>query len=106
MYAFLGKLSHVPTEYFEAKINRAVFFDEFKSAIVPSDISKDIETHLKDSGIKVHKYEARNDVDRKAVLQKATSPQTHIRFSFGQSAMDIDKTGLDVMAKKQSANTR
>ena len=39
---FLNSMKNIPTEYFEAKPQRAVGFDEVQKAIVPRNTSKEI----------------------------------------------------------------
>ena len=56
---FMQKLRNMPTEYFEAKIGRAVDFNEFQVALVPSDTKKQALDILKREGIKVKKYDKR-----------------------------------------------
>lgn len=48
---FLDKLRAMPTEYFEAKIGRAVDIGEFAGAIVPEDADPRVIDALKKSGI-------------------------------------------------------
>ena len=69
--AYLGKLSDMPTEYFEIKMQRAVGLDEFKAALVPSDASSDTVKALKDAGLEVVKYKRDNEGrGRTEALQK------------------------------------
>ena len=51
------KLISLPTEYFEAKPMRGVQLDEFVGAIVPKDISPQVEAILKKNGLRIEKYE-------------------------------------------------
>lgn len=68
---FLSKLEHMPTEYFEAKIQRAVDISEFSGALVPKGkgYSK-VTDALKNKGIKVTRYDSKKDGDRQEQLQK------------------------------------
>ena len=50
------KLISLPTEYFEAKPMRGVKLDEFVGAIVPEDVSPQVEAILKKNGLRVEKY--------------------------------------------------
>ena len=50
------KLISLPTEYFEAKPMRGVKLDEFVGAIVPYDVSPQVEAILKKNGLRIEKY--------------------------------------------------
>ena len=53
---FALSLKDAPTEYFEAKPQRAVGLNEFKAAIVPESTSQDVVDALRGSGLYVEKY--------------------------------------------------
>lgn len=59
-----------PTEYFEAKPQRAVGFDEVLAAVVPDNASEKLVEALGEKGVRVIPYEAGNDTDR---IQKVNS---------------------------------
>lgn len=67
---FLANLRQAPTEYFEAKIQRAVGLDEFQGAIVPPETPQDIRNLLEENGLRV--IEA---TDRSEALQQAFSQE-------------------------------
>ena len=71
---FLNSMRNIPTEYFEAKPQRAVSFDEVKKAIVPRNTSKKIVDKLKSKGIPIEYYS--NSEQR----QKLISNDKDIRF--------------------------
>lgn len=48
------------TDYFEAKPQRAVHFDEFVGAAVPEDVSPEVVSILENNGIRVERYGADN----------------------------------------------
>lgn len=66
----LEYLVALPTSYFETKIQRAVGFEEFNTAIVPKGMRKDAIKILKDSGLKVKIYDPKVDGSRKDVIAK------------------------------------
>lgn len=77
-------LSALPTHYFESKMQRAVGFNEFNTAIVPKDLDKNALKVLEDSGLKIKKYDpskpnARNE---KIAEQKGLLFQEQSRGSF------------------------
>jgi hypothetical protein len=49
---YLNYLRGMPTEYFEAKPQRAVELGEFAGAVVPEKVMKDVEPRLKNLGIR------------------------------------------------------
>lgn len=55
---FRDQLRDMPTEYFEAKITKAVDLKDFKAAVVPDDIPTEIREYLENGGIKVYEYSA------------------------------------------------
>jgi hypothetical protein len=65
---FLGKLRDAPTEYFEAKVQRAVGLNEFVGAIVPKDVNPRVVETLKAAGLRVVEYDGTED--RKAKLSE------------------------------------
>lgn len=62
---FLDDLKEAPSEYFEAKINRAVRLYEFKGAVVPDNVSDDTLAILASNGItEIEKYRKEDQGDR------------------------------------------
>lgn len=60
----------LPTEYFEAKPQRAVKFDEALAVVAPSDMNKELKQSLADAGAKVITYKAGDEADR---LKRSTA---------------------------------
>jgi hypothetical protein len=60
----------LPTTYFESKIQRAVTFDEFDTAVVPKGLSQDALQILKDAGLKIKRYDPDKEGDRTEVIAK------------------------------------
>ncbi len=58
---FLSNLRQAPTEYFEAKIQRAVGLDEFQGAIVPTNTPQDIRNLLEERGLRVIESDDRSE---------------------------------------------
>lgn len=68
---YLQKLRTLPTEYFEAKVTRAVGLGEFTAAIVPSNLKPELRSALEHAGLRVETYEkgeGRSDESRKAAI--------------------------------------
>lgn len=80
----------LPTEYFEAKPQRAVSFDEVKVAIVPDNINAELEQRLEAAGVPVQKYRAGDEEQRLQILNSDKSWQF--------SERDDTRTDRDVLS--------
>jgi uncharacterized protein YerC len=65
----LNDISSLPTDYFEAKPQRAVGFDEIDTVVLPSNTSEDIKQALTDRGIKYIEYDSNNENARSDILK-------------------------------------
>ena len=69
----LGKyLATLPTEYFEAKVQRAMDFSEFNTAVVPKNTSKKTVDTLKSYGLKIKRYDQNVEGSRAETIAKQT----------------------------------
>lgn len=75
----------IPTEYFEAKPQRAVGFDEVLAAIVPNNTSQVILDELHQRGVNTISYEAGNSEDRLAKLNSVENAKFSIKGSERQA---------------------
>jgi hypothetical protein len=75
--SFAEKLNKAPTEYFEAKPQRAVGINEFKAAVVPESTSPEVVNALKQSGLTVETYKGLED--RVATVERV-SGERNLRF--------------------------
>lgn len=86
---FLEKLKNAPTEYFEAKPQRAIGFDEFEAVIVPDNIDAQLEQELLDKGLNVIKYDHSIEGDRQRVINQFED----LKFSLSnQNEADVVST--------------
>ncbi len=67
--------ANLPTEYFEAKPQRAVGFDEVAAAIVPSDIDSNVRSQLEERGVPVVEYQRANEQERLERLNSVEGAQ-------------------------------
>ena len=67
---FLEKLKNAPTEYFEAKPQRAVGFEEVEAIIVPNNISPELKQQIYDKGLNVIEYDPTIEGDRQAKIDE------------------------------------
>lgn len=91
----------LPTEYFEAKPQRAVGFDEVKVAIVPDNIDAELKQRLEAAGVPVKEYRAGDEEQRLQILNSDKSWQF--------SERDDTRTDRDVLsdaADGDAANVR
>lgn len=96
---YMNNLKKMPTEYFEAKPQRAVMFDEVKAIIVPKETDERIIDFFKDKGAKVEFYD---DIVTRGTRVKDL-PQ-NLKFSLNKS---VDKTASnDVNSSKGAENGR
>lgn len=78
---FLKDLSQLPTEYFEAKLDRTVGLSEFSGAVVPTDVPADVLGILQKHGIQdIEKY-ARNDNASRASAVNALAERQDALFA-------------------------
>jgi hypothetical protein len=68
---FATKLAAAPTEYFEAKPQRAVTLNEFRAAVVPASTSPEVVDALKQAGLAVETYT--DNADRVATVERLSS---------------------------------
>lgn len=80
----------LPTEYFEAKPQRAVGFDEVKVAIVPDNINSELKERLENMGVPVQVYRAGDEEQRLQILNSDKSWQF--------SERDDTRTDRDVLS--------
>ncbi|MBQ6398195.1 MAG: hypothetical protein IJI06_08635 [Oscillospiraceae bacterium] len=67
--------ANLPTEYFEAKPQRAVGFDEVLSAIIPDNASSTLKAALQRAGVHVDEYKAGDEADRLRKLNSVEGAQ-------------------------------
>ncbi len=73
---FMNKLRNMETEYFEAKVQRAVGLNEFAAALVPDNVTPETLALLKKNGIKdIVKYD-RKDTGKGSAPARAAALKT------------------------------
>ena len=90
-------IANLPVNYFEAKPNRAVGFNEVKAAVIPKGTPKKIKDFLESQGIVVKEYDPKQEGHREQVTNEAQesvgmyfqkayhgSPYTFERFDLGE----------------------
>ena len=80
LWELVEDIQSMPTEYFEAKPQRAVGFDEVVSVIVPDNASDELFAALEENDIEYAMYEAGNEQNRTDVVN-AQAVQNDVKFS-------------------------
>ena len=89
--SFLSHLRDMPTEYFEAKPQRAVPLSEFSGAVVPADVPGSVVDRIRNMGInRIEEYG--DDASRAEALMKFVGEQGFA--DGGEVRDDFDKGGL------------
>lgn len=91
-------LSNLPTEYFEAKAQRAVQFGEFDTAIVPKDANPEAVKVLRDAGVKIKRYDQKIEGDKNRIIAQ----QTKLMFSKPESERANPNAGNKVKGSTQT----
>lgn len=102
---FMLKLQNAPSEYFEAKIQRAVSLSEFTAALIPDTAPAKVEEVLRLNGIdKIVRYSKSKGHDRETVMdelakqapevffQNPASPRGSVEFTQGQAIISLYKS--------------
>lgn len=106
--AFLEKLRAMPTEYFEAKIRRAVSLDEFVAAVVPEGTEQRVIDALRDVGVtNVSTYKKGDAQARALAVREAGSGalfQDAARGSIRYNSFKAGEFGSAVIRLGQSSD--
>ena len=106
------KLISLPTEYFEAKPMRGVQLDEFVGAIVPKDVSPQVEAILKKNGLRVEKYDyddsygiSKDDLSAEEFAKKDELPTKQNLFRRFPEALFSIGAGVTILPEIQRRNS-
>lgn len=101
---FAHRLRNLPTEYFEAKPQRAVGLHEFKGAVVPHTASEHTKQLLRNMGLHVETYDSSdkatnddgsNNQRRDAINKIAQMKALHLSDESQYKLETVTKTGID-----------
>ena len=90
--------AQLPTEYFEAKPQRAVHFDEAAVVVVPDDLPVDVRSRLEELGARVRQYKAGDESSR----LEAVNADDALKFSVREAGI----TDREVLANALESTTR
>ena len=77
IWSLVNDIRALPTEYFEAKPQRAVYFNEVYNAVIPDNSSETLKNALANAGINYSEYKAGDNNSRAEILNSMDS----IKFS-------------------------
>lgn len=88
----LDRIADMPVDFFEAKPQRAVYFDEVKAAIIPESTSESLKSELKERVGQVIEYA---DGDEQARLEALNSLE-EVKFSL-KNTSEVDEQAKALM---------
>ena len=77
IWTLVNDIRALPTSYFEAKPQRAIYFNEVYTAVIPDNASQKLKNALKNAGVSYAEYKANNEQSRLDVVNSLED----IRFS-------------------------
>lgn len=78
-------LRDIPTEYFEAKPQRAVGFDEVQAVVIPNTTSTEFKQELQEAGLTYYEYDPNIEGDNQRVINQFDD----LKFSLSAKNEDI-----------------
>lgn len=88
IWALVNDIRALPTSYFEAKPQRAVYFNEVYTAVIPNNASQKLKNALKNAGVSYAEYKANNEQSRLDVVNSLED----VRFSRDVNIDEFDET--------------
>lgn len=95
----IKNLSTLPTNYFEAKPQRAVGFDEIDAVVLPSDTDASLKQQLKDLGINTIEYNSENENERAEILKSLND------YKFSKTIQNFDEYIANRLGGKKGTRT-
>lgn len=95
----LKQIKRLPTDYFEAKPQRAVGFDEIDAIVIPSDLNTDLKQQLKDRGIKTIEYDRNNENEKSDIIKSLND------YKFSKTAQNFDEYIQNRVGKQGTRTT-
>lgn len=87
----MHKISEMPTEYFEAKPQRAVGLDEIAMVVAPNTITSKQAKTLNENGIPLQTYEAGNEDARHQVIENLQDVRFSREINDNEDSLDEEK---------------
>ena len=101
IWTLVNDIRALPTSYFEAKPQRAVYFNEVYTAVIPDNASQKLKNALKNAGVSYAEYKANNEQSRLDVVNSLED----VRFSRDVNIDEFDDTDYNEirLGKKEYA---
>lgn len=101
IWTLVNDIRALPTSYFEAKPQRAVYFNEVYTAVIPDNASQKLKNALKNAGVSYAEYKANNEQSRLDVVNSIED----VRFSRDVNIDEFDDTNYNEirLGKKEYA---
>ena len=93
IWTLVNDIRALPTSYFEAKPQRAVYFNEVYTAVIPDNASQKLKNALKNAGVSYAEYKANNEQSRIDVVNSLED----IRFSRDVNIDEFDERDYNVI---------
>lgn len=93
IWALVNDIRALPTSYFEAKPQRAVYFNEVYTAVIPDNASQKLKNALKNAGVSYAEYKANNEQSRLDVVNSLED----VRFSRDVNIDEFDERDYNVI---------
>lgn len=94
---FINELRNAPTEYFEAKPQRAVGIHEIRYVVMPNDSSVKLKNALKEANISYLEYKAGDSADRTRVIKEISDE--NVKFSARDKEAKLAKPFYSKLSK-------
>lgn len=94
----LKELKNMPTDYFEAKPQRAVGLDEIQQLIIPNNVSNELKKELQERNIKYAEYDPNIEGDRNRVVNQFND----LKFSL----VENQDSANELISNKKGTKTR
>lgn len=88
IWTLVNDIRALPTSYFEAKPQRAIYFNEVYTAVIPDNASQKLKNALKNAGVSYAEYKANNEQSRLDVINSLED----VRFSHDVNIDEFDET--------------
>lgn len=93
IWNLVNDIRALPTSYFEAKPQRAVYFNEVYTAVIPDNASQKLKNALKNAGVSYAEYKANNEQSRLDVVNSLED----VRFSRDVNIDEFDERDYNVI---------
>ena len=90
-----------PAMYFETKFERPVTLNEFSKAVVPEDLSDDLQKTLRDNGIEIFTYKRGDAEDRQKATQEAAYSSDDIAFQIIDNSKNSELIAINEQFNKK-----